>query len=84
MKFRPFSAALAAACLAAAPFAARAREKKPAPPDEKTELAELLDDARAYAVRTAKPDAALKLHEPPLLNFTNPDAIKKVYNSYLP
>jgi hypothetical protein len=40
---------------------------------EKAELAELLDDARHYAIRGAKSDATLKLHEPPILNFTNPE-----------
>src|SRR5207249_1462916 len=39
--------------------------------DEKTELADLLDDARQYAIRTTTPEALLKLHEPPVFNFTN-------------
>jgi hypothetical protein len=47
--------------------------EKPADEKEKAELAEFLDDARHYAIRTTKPDAELKLHEPPLLNFTNPE-----------
>jgi hypothetical protein len=41
--------------------------------DEKAELAEFLDDAKNYAIRTAKPEAALKLREPAVLNFTNPE-----------
>src|SRR5262249_60678046 len=32
-----------------------------------------LDDAQHYTIRTTKPDAVLKLHEPPVLNFTNPE-----------
>lgn len=39
--------------------------------DEKTELADLLDDARHYVIQTTKPEALLKLHEPPVFNFTN-------------
>src|SRR5262249_36877697 len=54
-------------------------EKQPARQPEKTdekekaELAEFLDDARHYTIRTLKPEVALKLHEPPVLNFTNPE-----------
>lgn len=59
--------------LGAALRPAPAQDKKPDAPDEKTELAELLADAKAYAVRSAKPDAALKLNETPVLNFTNPE-----------
>ena len=44
-----------------------------APADEKAELAELLDDARHYAIRSPKAEALFKLHEPPVLNFTNPE-----------
>ena len=50
-----------------------AQDKQPDKPDEKAELAEFLGDAKNYAIRTAKPDAALKLHESPVLNFTNPE-----------
>lgn len=74
MTLRPLPAlALSLAACLAAPPAARAQEKKAEPPDEKAELAELLADAKSYTIRTAKPDAALKLHEPPVLNFTNPE-----------
>jgi hypothetical protein len=59
-----------AAWVLAGPLPAVAQEKQP---DEKTELAELLDDAKNYTIRTAQPDAALKLREPPVLNFTNPE-----------
>lgn len=65
-------AALALA-LGAAPLPSGAQDKKADAPDEKTELAEFLDDAKAYVIRTAKPDAALKLNETPVLNFTNPE-----------
>lgn len=41
-------------------------------PDEATELAEFLADARGYAI-SAGPAAPLKLHEPPVFNFTNPE-----------
>lgn len=58
------------ACLAAGAFPVRAQEKRP---DEKAELAEFLDDAKHYTIRTLKPDAALKLREQPVLNFTNPE-----------
>lgn len=40
---------------------------------ENTELADLLASARKYELRTTKPEAALKLREPPVLNFTNPE-----------
>lgn len=40
---------------------------------ENTELAELLASARDYKIRITKPDAVLKLREPPVLNFTNPE-----------
>lgn len=40
---------------------------------ENTELADLLESARKYEIRTTKPDAPLKLREPPVLNFTNPE-----------
>ena len=43
------------------------------PPAENTELADLLASARMYEIRTTKPDAPLKLREPPVLNFTNPE-----------
>lgn len=46
--------------------------QEPTPP-ENTELADLLASARKYEIRTTKPDAALKLREPPVLNFTNPE-----------
>ena len=52
---------------------ALAQEPAARPPDEKTELAELLDDARHYAIRATKPEADLKLRETPVLNFTNPE-----------
>lgn len=41
--------------------------------NEKAELAEFLDDARTYVIRSTKPEALLKLHETPVLNFTNPE-----------
>ncbi|HJZ53991.1 MAG TPA: hypothetical protein VKE74_03495 [Gemmataceae bacterium] len=51
-----------------------AQEKQPEKQtDEKAELAEFLDDARHYTIKTTKPEAVLKLHEPPVLNFTNPE-----------
>jgi hypothetical protein len=51
-----------------------AQEKQPGKEiDEKTELVEFLDDAKHYTIRTVKLDAALKLREPPVLNFTNPE-----------
>ncbi len=72
-----FTAALPIACLVGLLSVGVAQDKpaeKPAAqPDEKTELAELLDDARNYTIRIGKPDVALKLHEPPVLNFTNPE-----------
>ena len=37
------------------------------------ELAELLESARQYEIRTARSDTPLALREPPLLNFTNPE-----------
>lgn len=40
---------------------------------ENTELVELLAAARKYELRTTKPNAPLKLREPPVLNFTNPE-----------
>ena len=40
---------------------------------ETTELAELLESARNYQIRTTKPDANLMLRLPPVLNFTNPE-----------
>jgi hypothetical protein len=59
-------------CLLAGPGVAQ--EKQPGKPaDEKTELAEFLDDARHYVIKSNKPEAVLKLHEPPVLNFTNPE-----------
>lgn len=56
-------------------FSARAQEKQPAKePDAKAELAEFLDDAKHYTIRTlTKPEVVLKLHESPVLNFTNPE-----------
>jgi hypothetical protein len=56
---------------AAGTVSARAAQEKQ--PDEKAELAEFLDDARHYVIRTAKPGATFKLHEPPIQNFTNPE-----------
>src|SRR5262245_7407012 len=50
-----------------------AQEKQPDKPDEKAELAELLDDAKNYTIRTVKPEGALKLRESAILNFTNPE-----------
>src|SRR5262245_58961976 len=41
--------------------------------DGSAELAELLTSAQQYELRDAKSDAALKLREPSLLNFTNPE-----------
>ena len=55
------------------PVAVAQEKQASQPPDEKAELAEFLDDARHYAIRSMKPDAELKLHEPPVLNFTNPE-----------
>jgi hypothetical protein len=68
-------AAFPIACLVAGLLSVgAAQEKQPAKPsDEKTELAEFLDDARHYVIRATKPDAELKLHEPAVLNFTNPE-----------
>ena len=61
------------ACLVARP-GVFAQEKQPGKPtDEKAELAEFLDEARHYTIRATKPEAVLKLHEPPVLNFTNPE-----------
>ena len=63
-------------CLGAGTFSAGAQEKQPEKakePDEKTELTEFLDDAKNYVIRTTKPNAALKLREPAVLNFTNPE-----------
>ena len=37
------------------------------------ELADLLASARQYEIRTTRPEAALELREPFLLNFTNPE-----------
>jgi hypothetical protein len=54
--------------LAAGPLPAQDKQ-----PDEKAEYAEFLDDARHYVIRTTKPDVTLKLHEPPIQNFTNPE-----------
>jgi hypothetical protein len=75
-----FAAAVLVPCLVAGLLSVAAwetqPEKQPAKqpkPDEKTELAEFLDDAKHYAIRIAKPDAVLKLRESPLLNFTNPE-----------
>jgi hypothetical protein len=66
--------AFALACLAAGLLPAGvAQETQPEKPDEKTEFAEFLDDAKHYAIRTTKPEAALKLHESAVLNFTNPE-----------
>lgn len=39
---------------------------------EKAELAEFLDDAKRYTIKPVKSDP-LKLREPPVLNFTNPE-----------
>ena len=66
------------ACLVARP-GVFAQEKQPGKPtDEKAELAEFLDDARHYTIRATKPEAVLKLHEPPVLNFTNPELVMRV------
>lgn len=70
-----FASALAVGlvCLVGA-FPARAQEKQPGKEaDEKAELAEFLDDAKNYTIRAVKPDAALKLRDPAVLNFTNPE-----------
>src|SRR5688572_13921107 len=67
---RAVAVALALACLLPAGVA---QEKQPEKADEKTEFAEFLDDAKHYAIRAAKPEAALKLHESAVLNFTNPE-----------
>jgi hypothetical protein len=71
--FRAFAAATPV--WAAALALAAGQDNPPAKPaDEKAELAEFLDDARHYAIRiVGKTDAVLKLHEPPVLNFTNPE-----------
>ena len=58
---RAVAVALALACLLPASVA---QEKQPEKADEKTELADLLDDSRLYAIRATKTEAALKLHEP--------------------
>ena len=52
-----------------------AQEKQPEKlTDEKTERAEFLDDANHYTIRTVtKPEVVLKLHESPVLYFTNPE-----------
>src|SRR5262245_28786778 len=55
------------------PVTAGQEKQSSQPTDEKAELAEFVDDARHYAIRSMKPQAALKLHEPPMLNFTNPE-----------
>src|SRR5262245_63182108 len=72
---RGFASTFAVSCLVAGLLSVGgAQEKQPdKQPDEKAELAELLDDAKNYAIRTVKPEAALKLSEPPVLNFTNPE-----------
>jgi hypothetical protein len=65
------------ACLAAGSLPAGAQEKQPEKgakeSGEKTELAEFLDDAKRYTIKSAKSDTALKLREQPILNFTNPE-----------
>jgi hypothetical protein len=50
-----------------------AQDKPPGQPDEKAEYAEFLDDARHYVIRATQPDVTLKLHEPAIQNFTNPE-----------
>lgn len=40
---------------------------------EKNELDDLLKSARNYEIQMKKPDVLLKLREPPVLNFTNPE-----------
>jgi hypothetical protein len=67
--------AIGVAALGAVGFPVRAQEKQPAKePDAKLEKAEFLDDAQHYTIRTlTKPEVVLKLHEAPLLNFTNPE-----------
>jgi hypothetical protein len=75
-RFCPALCALALACLAPGPVGSAQEKAPPAKqPDEKekAELAEFLDDAKHYTIRTEKPDAALKLHEASVLNFTNPE-----------
>jgi hypothetical protein len=57
--------------LAAGPLPAGSAQEKPT--DEKAEHAEFLDDARHYVIRTMKPEVTLKLHEPAIQNFTNPE-----------
>jgi hypothetical protein len=57
--------------LAAGPLPAGAVQEKQT--DDKAELAEFLDDARHYVIRTTNPDVTLKLHDPPIQNFTNPE-----------
>jgi hypothetical protein len=74
---RGFVAAIPISCLVAGLLSAGAAQDKPpgkpADEKEKAELAEFLDDARRYVIRSTKPEAVLKLHEPPVLNFTNPE-----------
>src|SRR5262245_62131994 len=49
-----------------------AQEKPEKPAAENSELSNLLESARRYELRLPKSDSPLKLHEPSLLNFTNP------------
>jgi len=62
-------------CLVIGTFPTHAQEKQPGKePDVKAEKAEFLDDAQHYTIRTVtKPEVVLKLHESPVLNFTNPE-----------
>src|SRR5688500_167972 len=58
-----------AVLLAFASLTVVAQEPAPA---ENTELAGLLDAARRYEIRLTRPNVPLKLREPSVLNFTNP------------
>jgi hypothetical protein len=61
------------ALIAAVPLIGPAQEPAAKAADDKAELAELLDDAKNYAIRATKPEVELKLRETPVLNFTNPE-----------
>jgi hypothetical protein len=70
--------AVGIACLFGTLPAGRTQEKQPEKadkaPDAKAELAEFLDDAKNYTIRTVtKPEVELKFHVTPVLNFTNPE-----------
>ena len=65
---------MGALCFVAGSSARAAQNEQPGKQsDEKAELADLLEDARHYAMRTTTPHVSLKLHEPPVFNFTNPE-----------